>query len=93
MIKYFDEFVNEAYKYSPKDFDLTIAPEELIQYVIDNVDDFGKRYQHALAQMDKRRVPLRLADNSLYDEIYDAMCDWCEDNDKDVDEYDIDEIF
>ena len=93
MIKKFDEFLNEAIKYKPEDFNLDNAPKELVQYVIDNVDDFGKRYQKALTKIDRMRCPLRMADSNLYNEIYDTAEEWCSDNDDNIDNYDIDEIF
>lgn len=93
MIKKFDEFLNEAIKYKPEDFNLDNAPKELVQYVIDNVDDFGKRYQKALTKIDRMRCPLRTADSNLYDEICDTVEDWCSDNDEKFDDYNVDEIF
>lgn len=93
MIKKFDEFLNEAIKYKPDDFNLDNAPKELVQYVIDNVDDFGRRYQKALTKIDRMRCPLRMADSNLYNEICDNVEDWCSDNDDNIDNYDIDEIF
>ena len=82
MIKKFDEFLNEAIKYKPDDFNLDNAPKELVQYVIDNVDDFGRRYQKALTKIDRMRCPLRMADSNLYNEICDNVEDWCSDNDE-----------
>ena len=93
MIQNFDEFVNEAIKYKPEDFNLDNAPKELVQYVIDNVEDFGRRYQKALTKIDRMRCPLRMADSYLYDEICNNVEDWCSDNDENFDDYDVDEIF
>lgn len=81
--------------YKPEDFNLTNAPKEMVQYVIDNVDDFESRYDHALKVMDIYRCPLYHADCSLYDDIYNTMCEWCNERDfypEDYD-YDIEEIF
>lgn len=93
MIKQFDEFINEAIKYKPSDFNLENAPKELVQYIIDNVDDFGRRYQKALTKVDRMRCPLATADSELYNEIMDRGTDWCTDNDDDMDNYSIEEIF
>ena len=68
--------------YTAEDFNLTNAPKEMVQHVIDNVEDFEPRYQHALNVMDKKRCPLHVADFELYDEMYDAMVDWCIENDE-----------
>lgn len=81
--------------YRPEDFNLTNAPKEMVQYVIENVDDFESRYDHALGVIDSERCPLYYADCSLYDDIYNAMCEWCNERDfypEDYD-YDIEEIF
>ena len=83
--------------YKPNDFNLTNAPEEMVQYVIDNVDDFEERYKYALKLMDKMRCPLSMANDNLYDEILDTMREWAlyESNltDEEFDEFDIEEIF
>ena len=93
MVKQFEEFVNEAINYKPEDFNLDNAPKELVQYIIDNIDRFGKRYQMAITKVDRMRCPLRMADPQLYSELIDRAEEWCDDNDKDVEDYDIDEIF
>ena len=80
--------------YKPEDFNLTNAPKEMVQYVLDNVEDFDIRYSLALKTIDKCRCPLYHADCSLYDDIYNAMCEWCNERDfypEDYD-YDIEEI-
>lgn len=87
------ENLDEAMKYKPEDFNLDNAPKELVQYVIDNVEDFGRRYQKALTKIDRMRCPLRMADSYLYDEICNNVEDWCSDNDEKFDDYDVDEIF
>ncbi|WP_296864593.1 hypothetical protein [uncultured Methanobrevibacter sp.] len=87
------ENLDEAIKYKPEDFNLDNAPKELVQYIIDNIDDFGKRYQKAITKMDRQRCPFRIADNVLYNEINDRISDWCSDNDEDEDDYDVEEIF
>ena len=68
--------------YKPTDFNLTNAPEEMVQYVIDNVEDFVPRYKHALSIIGKDRCTLSYADCYLANDIFNAMCDWCIENDK-----------
>lgn len=68
--------------YKPEEFNLTNAPKEMVQYVLDNVEDFDIRYSLALKTIDKCRCPLRLANDSLFDEIKGAMVEWCIENDE-----------
>lgn len=83
--------------YRPEDFNLTNAPREMVQYVLDNVEDFDIRYSLALKTIDKCRCPLRLANDSLFDEIQGAMVEWAmyESNltDEEFEELDAEEIF
>lgn len=82
--------------YTKDDFNTENAPKEMVQYVIDTVEDFDARYARAWDTIGLNRCPLRMADESLYDDIYDAMCEWMQDEydcipeDFDVD---IEEIF
>jgi hypothetical protein len=68
--------------YKAEDFNLENAPKEMVQYVIDNVVDFDIRYQRALYIIGRDRCPLRMADESLYNDIYEALSDWCIENDE-----------
>ena len=54
--------------------------KELAAYVRNNIEDYEERLQLALNRMDRMREPLRMADRSLYDEIVDAISEWCDDN-------------
>lgn len=54
-----------------------------------NVEDFEVRLQLALKRMDRMRCPLSMADGMLYDEIIDAVEEWCDDNEVSL-EYDED---
>lgn len=56
-------------------------PEECIEYVVSNVDDFERRYDMALDKIDHYRCSLSFADSNLYDEICDAIAEWRNDND------------
>lgn len=62
--------------------------KEIAAYVRNNVEFFEERLQLALDKMERMRCPLSMADSSLYDEIVDAISDWCFDNDIDVDYFD-----
>ena len=82
--------------YTADDFNTENAPKEMVQHVIDNVENFGSRYQHALSIIDSDRCPLRMADNRLFGDIHSAMADWALDTnltDDELDEFDIEEIF
>lgn len=82
--------------YTADDFDTKNAPKEMVQYIIDNVDDFEPRYQHALSIIGRDRCPLRMADYHLFGDIHYAMAGWALDNnltDDEFDEFDIEEIF
>lgn len=46
-----------------------------------------------LTMMDRRRCPLRYADDRLYGEMCDAIEDWCADNGCDASEFSVEEIF
>ena len=85
--------------YTAEDFNTENAPKEMVQYIIDNVDDFEPRYQHALFVVGRDRCPLRMADLCLYAEISDMIEEWCSqenwlnDNDYCSDDFDIGDIF
>lgn len=84
-------------EYSVEDFNLEgDVPREMVQYVIDNIEDFGVRYYLALKMMDRMRCPLSMANESLYDEIKEKMVEWAMDNnitDSEFEEFDAEEIF
>ena len=63
--------------------------KELAAFVRNNVEDFEVRLQLALKRMDRMRCPFRMADGMLYDEIVDAIEEWCDDNEVSL-EYDED---
>lgn len=79
--------------YTAEDFNTENAPKEMVQYVIDNIEDFDDRYGRALYIMDRNRCPIYYADQKLYTEIIDCVDDWCNDNEDNSDLYDIEEIF
>ena len=82
--------------YTAEDFNTENAPKEMVQYIIDNVDDFEPRYQHALKIIGRNRCPLRMADYALFSCIRAAMEEWTRENDifgEGYDDSDIEEIF
>ena len=79
--------------YKAEDFNLENAPKEMVQYVLDNVDDFESRYQYALSIIGRDRCPLQMADYTLFDDIRDAINEYSLDRCLDADAYDIEEIF
>ena len=66
--------------YKAEDFNLTKAPKELIQYVIDNVEDFEPRYQYASYLIGKTRCSLEHALEDLYYDIWGAMSEFFEEH-------------
>lgn len=82
--------------YKAEDFNCKNAPKEMVQYVIDTVEGFDARYARALDIIGRYRCPLQMADEGLYNDIYDAMCEWVNDEFESYPEdfdYDIEEIF
>lgn len=63
--------------------------KDLAAFVRNNIEDYEIRLQLALKRMDRMRCPLRMADEALYGEIVDAICEWFEDNEISID-YDFD---
>lgn len=63
--------------------------KEVAAFVRNNIEDFEVRLQLALKRMDRMRCPFRMADGMLYDEIVDAIEEWCDDNEVSL-EYDED---
>lgn len=84
--------INEGFHYTVDDFNTADAPEGLVQYVLDNVDDFDRRYNRAYRKIGALRVPLSRADYKLSDDIYSAIDEWCDDNGEE-NNYDPDDIF
>ena len=66
--------------------------KEIAAYVRNNVDSYEERLQSALNKMDHMREPLRVADWELYDEIVSAIEEWCDDEEVDFYELDLDEV-
>lgn len=66
--------------------------KEIAAYVRNNVEFFEERLQLALNKMERMRCPLSFADQELYDDISNAIDDWCWDNEVDNDDWDYEDI-
>lgn len=58
--------------------------KEVAAYVRNNVEDYEERLQLAFKRMDRMREPLQMADEELYDDITNAIEEWCDDNEVSV---------
>ena len=63
------------------------------KYCEENIEDFSLRYEMALRMENRMRCPLEHADPNLYGEIRDKIEEWCDDNEENVEVYDIDNLF
>lgn len=68
-----------------------MSKKEIAAYVRNNVEFYEDRLQLALNKMDRMRCPLSFADQELYDDISNAIDEWCDDNEVDEIDY-LDEI-
>lgn len=69
-------------------------PEECLNYIVSNIEDFGLRYRFALKKTETSRCTLRLADRELFEEIYELANEWATENDMmECVPEDIEEIF
>lgn len=66
------------------------ALKEIAAYCADHIEDYEMKVHIALNRIDHMRCPLEMADPMLYDEMYDAIADWCDDNDISYDDWDDD---
>lgn len=66
--------------------------KEIAAYVRNNVEFFEERLQLALNKMERMRCPLSFADQELYDDISNAIDDWCCDNEVDNDDWDYEDL-
>lgn len=57
---------------------------EIGNYLREQIEDFDVRVNLALKTMDKMRCSFDYADCDLYDECYDKIEEWCENNDVDT---------
>lgn len=61
-------------------------------YVRNNVEFYEERIQLALSTMDIMRCPLEVANHALFDDISDTIEEWCEDNEVNFMNLDLDEV-
>lgn len=66
--------------------------KELAVYVRNNVEYYEERLQLALSKMVRMRCPLSFADEELYDDISNAIDDWCWDNEVKNEDWDYDDL-
>lgn len=66
--------------------------KEISAYVRNNVEFFEERLQLALDKMERMRCPLSFADQELYDDISNAIDDWCWDNKVNNEDWDYEDI-
>ena len=66
--------------------------KEISAYVWNNVEFFEERLQLALDKMERMRCPLSFADQELYDDISNAIDDWCWDNKVNNEDWDYEDI-
>lgn len=71
-------------------FDTTL--KKIAAYCAGNVWEYEERLEMALNKMDYFRMPLKMADIGLYNDIADAVDDYCSDFGLDADEVDIEEM-
>ena len=68
---------------------------EIYNYCREHIDMFGEKEAIALDNINKWRCPLSQA-SDLYDEMYECICDWADENDYSVDmldDIDVEEVF
>lgn len=64
----------------------------VVDYCNENIWEFEERVQLALDKIDHWRCPLQQADESLYNDIMDAICDCVTDYEIDADKIDAEEV-
>lgn len=57
------------------------------------IEDFNHRLGRAWSIVDKMRCPFCMADTDLYGQVESCFEDFCQDNDLNMDDYDLEEIF
>ena len=57
-----------------------------------NVEFYEDRLQLALNKMERMRCPLSFADQELYDDISNAIDDWCWDNEVNNEDWDYEDL-
>jgi len=65
----------------------TINYMAIDSYCAKRIHRYAERVSIALDQMDMMRCPLYMADPVLYDEMNDAIVDWCDEHEVSIDFY------
>ncbi len=55
--------------------------------IFGGVEDYDYRLERAMVKMDRMRCPLILADSELHNEMTDALCDYLNDNEAEMEDY------
>ena len=63
------------------------------KYCEEFIEDFDYRLERAWSIVSKMRCPFCMADTDLYGEVESRFEDFCLDNDLNMDDYDLEEIF
>ena len=66
--------------------------KENMSDVFGEIPNFDDRLSAALDKIEGNRSVLSVADRALYTKMYDALNDWCDDNDYDIDLFSVDNI-
>lgn len=65
---------------------------ELAAYVRNNMEDYEPRQSLALKVIGRDRCGLKQSTPMLYNEIVDAICEWCDNNGVDCGDWDMDDV-
>lgn len=71
---------------------MDINYKKLDQYCREHIEDYDEKVSMAWGYIYRMRCPLWMAFPILYDEMLEVLSDYCEDNEIDIDEIDIEEI-
>ena len=65
----------------------------LAEYCKQEIWDYDMKVDIALGYINRMRCPLSMAFPTLYNEMEEAIGEYCEDNELDAEEFDVEEIF
>lgn len=69
-----------------------ITLKKIAAFCAENIWEYDERLGMALSKMDYFRMPLKIADVGLYNDIADAIDEYCNDYGLNADEVDIEEM-
>ena len=67
--------------------------KKILEYCKAHIEDWDVLEAFALRGIDHMRCPLSMACPELYYEMESAIADYCEDNELNPDDYDVEEVF